>query len=494
MIFDVAIVGLGPVGAALANLLGLCGVSVAVFERERSVYHLPRAGHFDDEVMRVWQTIGLADEIADGAMINRGMRFVNQCGKLLINWPRPQQEGPQAWHPSWRFDQPTLETSLRRGLTRFANVQVHLGADVESIDGTELHWRDLATGTRARTEARWIVGCDGGRSLVRRTAGIEMEDLGSHERWLVIDLELKEPVPGLDDFTVQLCDPRRPMTLVRMVGARRRWEIMLMPGDDPETIARPESVWSLLRPWTGPDRASIVRAVVYTFHAVLARGWRRGRLLLCGDAAHQSPPFMGQGMCAGIRDAANLAWKLAMLLRGQAGESLLDSYESERAPHVRAYVETAVRLGRLVQITDAREARARDALLSTNPEVMQSIRPDLGPGLHGNAAEGAALRHGGMLSHQPRLTDGSRMDDTVGYRFAVIGDPAILRQSSPAACGTWSDVGAKILPSTGSEWLAGLETRAAIIRPDRYILGTARNPAELEAVTRAIPCVQQAAA
>jgi 3-(3-hydroxy-phenyl)propionate hydroxylase len=478
MMFDVAIVGYGPVGATLANLLGLCGVSVCVFERERSVYHLPRAGHFDDEVMRVFQTIGLADEIAREAMVNRGMRFVNQYGELLINWPRPQKEGPQAWHPSWRFDQPTLETSLRRGVERYSNVRVRLGVEVERIettpDGAALHTHVGVT------RARWIVGCDGGRSLVRRVAEATLEDLGEHERWLVIDLELRQPVTGLDDFTVQLCDPRRPMTLARMVGMRRRWEIMLMPGDDPERIASPESVWSLLRPWTGPDRATIARAVVYTFHAMLAQGWRRGPLLLCGDSAHQSPPFLGQGLCAGIRDAANLAWKLAMVIRGRASNDLLDSYESERAPHVRAYIETAVRLGRLVQITDPDEARKRDALLSANPEVMRSIRPDLGPGLHGN------LRDGGALSHQPWLPDGRRMDDAVGYRFAVVGDAEVLDAVSPETRAIWSAIGACVLPDLGADWLGELGARAAVIRPDRYLLGTAQDTAELEVTSRRI--------
>lgn len=288
--FDVAIIGYGPVGATLANLLGLCGVSVCVLERERSIYHLPRAGHFDDEVMRVFQTIGLAEEIAPAAMINRGMRFVNRDGKILIDWPRPQEEGPQAWHPSWRFDQPTLETSLRRGVARYPNVHVRLGVEVERIDAAPDGV--VLNSSEGSTRARWVVGCDGGRSLVRRAAGATLEDLGGHERWLVVDLELTKPLAELDDMTVQLCDPRRPMTLARMVGPRRRWEIMLMPGDEPEQVAKPESVWSLLQPWVRPeDGARIARAVVYTFHAMLAHGWRRDAMLLCGDAAHQSRRF-----------------------------------------------------------------------------------------------------------------------------------------------------------------------------------------------------------
>ncbi len=317
--------------------------------------------------------------------------------------------------------------------------------------------------------------------LVRRVAGTTLEDLGEHERWLVIDLELREPVASLDDFTVQLCDPARPMTLARMVGMRRRWEIMLVPGDDPERIAAPESVWSLLRPWTGPDRGRIARAVVYTFHAMLAHGWRRGPLLLCGDSAHQSPPFLGQGMCAGIRDAANLAWKLAMVVRGAAPDDLLDSYERERAPHVRAYIETAVRLGRLVQITDPEEARRRDALLCANPEMMRSIRPDLGPGLHGEC------RNGGVLSRQPRLADGRRMDDAIGYRFAVLGQSRVLDAVSAETRATWSALDARVLPAVGTDWLDGLGARAAIVRPDRYLLGTADDAEELAAVTRRLP-------
>ena len=257
--YDVAIVGCGPTGAALANLLGMCGLRVVVLERDRDSQTLPRAVHFDGEVMRIFQTIGVADRVAAVSRINAGMRFVDPGGKLLLNWPRPQQVGPQGWHPSYRFHQPDLEAIVRDRLRNIPNVDVLLGADAMSI------------------------------------------------------------------------------------------------GDLPDAQAlAPGHIWHRLARWLTPSDAEVERAAVYTFHSVISSSWRRGRLLIAGDAAHQSPPFMGQGMCAGIRDAANLAWKLAHCIRHGHDDAILDSYQSERHPHVRAFIKGAIDLGRLVNASDAK--------------------------------------------------------------------------------------------------------------------------------------------
>ena len=228
----------------------------------------------------------------------------------------------------------------------------------EKADGVELRMEDLSTGKLVRASARYVVGCDGARSIVRRFMGTELDDLQSHERWLVVDVLLQRERPDLGDHSIQFCDPARPATYVRGVGNRRRWELMLMPGDDPTAITRPEAIWALLSRWVTPQEATLERPAVYTFHSVVARGWRAGRLLIAGDAAHQTPPFMGQGMCAGIRDAANLAWKLGAVVRGDAPPGLLDTYESERSPHVREFIQTAVRLGGVIQTTDPEDRKS----------------------------------------------------------------------------------------------------------------------------------------
>lgn len=478
---DVAIVGLGPVGATLANFLGQAGLSVAVFEREASVYHQPRAGHCDGEVMRVFQALGLADEIAARTFVSPGMKFVDARGRLLLDWTRPQELGPQGWHASYRFHQPYLEQSLRQGLARFPRVAVKLRRDVYAIaetdGGVELRYENLANGALERVRAQYVIGCDGARSLVRRFMDVEQEDLGSHERWLIVDVQLKVQRADLEKITVQVCDPARPTTLIQMVENRRRFELMLMPGDDPAAFSRHERVWQLLAPWLAPHEGEIERAVVYTFHSVIAKRWRAGRVLLAGDSCHQTPPFMGQGMCAGIRDVSNLAWKLHWVISGRAPDALLDTYQSERSPHVRAYIETAVRLGGLIQTTDADVAARRDAEMVRNPPKMESIQPALGPGLHGEARAPA-----GMLSRQPRLADGRRLDEAVGAEFAVLSDRPVRLNRNRAT----------VVVDQGREtraWLDQLDAAAVLVRPDRYILGTAKDAAELEALCSRIPAI-----
>lgn len=476
--YDVAIVGLGPAGAALANLLALRGLRVLVLEREADVYRLPRAIHFDGECMRVFQTIGVADTLGPHLFVSPGMKFVDAGGRVLIDWSRPTAIGPQAWAPSYRFHQPDFEDVLRTRLADHANVDLRLRQDVfaldEQGDRVQLRVEDTRTGRLYRSSARYVVGCDGARSLVRRFMGTELDDLRSHERWLVLDVLLKRERPDLGDHSLQFCDPQRPATYVRGVGVRRRWELMLMPGDDPATITRPENVWPLLAKWITPEDAVLERPAVYTFHSVIAKGWRRGRLLIAGDAAHQTPPFMGQGMCAGIRDAANLAWKLADVLQGDAPESLLDTYESERSPHVREFIETAVRLGGVIQSTDVAAVRQRDAEMSANPQVFSTPQPSLGPGAHdGNGAAG-------RISPQPVLEGDRRLDDQVGYRFALVVEPRLVAAARNAV-GERACVIEAHDPALAA-WLDLFGAAAVLLRPDRYVAGIAHDAPGLQAL------------
>lgn len=495
--YDVAIIGYGPVGAALANLLGQCGLKVVVLEREPSVYNLPRAVSLDGEGMRLFQTMGLTDRLLPKVNVSRNIRHVNAEGKLLLLISRGGI-GPEGWNNAYRFYQPELEAVLREGVMRYPAIDVRLRCDVFALDETNDHVRiryeNLARGELSEVTARYVVGCDSARSTVRRFMGTALQDLRSHERWIVLDMLLDQPpggVPEAADETgrvidaIQYCDPARPTTFIPMPGKRHRWEFMLMPQDDPAMITNPERIYELLAPWhIDPAKSKIERAVVYTFHSAIATCWRRGRLLLAGDAAHQMPPFLGQGMCSGLRDAANLAWKLRDVLSGRAPDSLLDSYESERMEHVRAFIELAVELGGVIQTTDPEKARRRDSDLIANPTVLRPITPALGPGLHGDAPPPAAAR-----AAQPMLLDGARLDDRAGYRLAVLATSALASALDRPTSDRIDLMNGSLVIADGdaAAYLAGLNAGAVVIRPDRHILGLASTPLELQALLARLP-------
>lgn len=498
--FDVAVVGFGPVGALLANLLGRQGLRVLVLERDADVHPLPRAVHFDGEVMRVFQAAGLAEAVGSVARAtSKGMHFVNAAGETLMVRRGAVGPGPHGWANDWYFHQPELDAVLREGVARFANVEVRLRHEATAVrdagDRASVAVRAAGTGASSEWTARYVVGCDGARSLVRDTIGASMIDLGLHQPWLVVDVVARpgsERARRLPDYTVQHCDPRRPMTRVHVKGPRHRWEIMLMPGDDEAGIVRPERIWPMLAHAVGPDDVRIERAAVYTFHALLAAPWRRGRLMLAGDSAHQTPPFLGQGMCAGIRDAANLAWKLGMVVAGTAGESLLDTCEAERGPHVREFIELAVRLGAVIQTTDPDAAGARDAeLRASGPRAFDFPQPRLGRGAWVGEAPAC-----GAVFPQPRLADGRRLDEAVGDRFAVLSvlPPAVLgafgaRSRGPGGGGR-DGLDLALVGAPGpevEEWLAEREAVAVIVRPDRYVFGVARDEVELRRALDELP-------
>jgi len=489
---DVAIIGGGPAGVTLANLLGQRGLSVAIFERDAEIFALPRAIHFDGEVMRVFETAGLRAEVEAVSRPGlKGVHFVNAAGNTLMIRAGTAERGPHGCANNHYFHQPELEAVLRRGLQRFEQVRLFTRHEVSTVEpgsagGARLQVQDMACGQAQAWQARWVVGCDGARSLMRKLLGASMADLGLHQPWLVFDVILNGQVPGLPDHTVQYCDPVRPMTYCHVTGQRRRWEIMLLPGDDPVDMVRPERIWSLVSRWIRPEQAHIERATIYTFHSVIAQGWRNGPLLLAGDAAHQTPPFLGQGLCAGIRDVANLAWKLDAIAQGRATEALLDSYEPERSPHVHAFIDLAVKLGAIIQTTDPQAARERDARFNAGaPEIFEFPAPRLGPGVWRGERAPVAQVFG-----QPLLADGRALDAVVGQRWALIAQPALLAAMGESArrwC-QWLDVA--LVPADGAalqDWLTANPAAGVLLRPDRYVAGLVADAAGLVPLFEALP-------
>jgi 3-(3-hydroxy-phenyl)propionate hydroxylase len=462
---DLLVVGFGPVGATMTGLAVHQGLSVIAVDREVDLYPLPRAAHCDHEVLRILQGLGCADEIVAAMQLNDGMDFLTADREVMLQFRSPGL-APTGWPASVLFHQPGFEGAVRKAVLGGA-ADVRLGVGVAALEqDAETVIATLDNGDRIR--ARFAVGCDGARSLARRAIGTAMHDLEFEEPWLVVDLYLQESIAGLPDRPVQVCDPARPHTLVPMPWPRFRFEFMLLDGEDPDAIQEPERVRELVAAWIDPDLVEVERSAVYTFHGLIAQQWRAGRIFLAGDAAHQMPPFLGQGMCSGMRDAANLAWKLAAVQQHHAPDALLDTYQLEREPHVRAIVDLAVSFGRIICTTDPEIAAARDAqMLAEQPG--QTEPPGGTPAL----TEGIALGPGGgALSAQPWI-DGRRLDDVVGPRFALItraplaSDDDNLRWWSPRA----TVLDARTFPELQT-LLDGAD--AVVTRPDHYVYGAGR--------------------
>ena len=468
--FDVALVGYGPTGATLAHLLGLSNLKVLILDKEKEMYSLPRAVHFDDETMRVFQTIGMADQLSSMLHINPGMRFVNKHDELLLDWPRPQEISAQGWNASYRFHQPDLERILRNSLKTKPTITIKTGCRVtdlsENYENIIVHFINETDNQAQFITADYVVGCDGANSLVRERLGSDLEDLGFCEKWLVVDMLLREAMPQLGNHSVQLCDPERPMTYCRNPQNRRRWEIATIDGETDEDILKTENIWSILSKWIKPQQADIERTAIYTFRSVVAKRWHRDRLLIAGDAAHLTPPFMGQGMCAGIRDAANLAWKLALCIRNKAGDEILHSYEQERIPHVKAYIATAVSLGELIYSDDPVSALNTINGHGAGDGKMKSISPALGKAEF-FASFKSTTSKADQLFGQPILSSGKKMDDAYGYNAVLVCRDAPVYSPWPVLS---AEVERSVLP-----FLDKLGVHSALVRPDRYVLATAKD-------------------
>ncbi|MGZ5179469.1 MAG: bifunctional 3-(3-hydroxy-phenyl)propionate/3-hydroxycinnamic acid hydroxylase [Ramlibacter sp.] len=342
---DVLVVGLGPVGASLANLLARYGVRVVAIDAAGEIFPKPRAIALDNEALRILQLVGLAD----GEFATVGIPQVLYRSPVFGLFARMDTGAVLDGHPSLvTFYQPELEAVLRRRLQQAPGIVVRLGTVLEAFndDGTGVTaTARAADGSRLTVRARFLVGADGASSLVRRTLGLDFRGASFAQDWLIVDAR---DVPRPIDHVEFLCDPRRPSPHMVAPGGRQRWEFMLRPGETREAMERPDSVRRLLAPWCDARQVQIERTAVYRFHAREAAAFSRGRCFLVGDAAHVTPPFAGQGLVAGLRDVANLGWKLAWVLGGRAQASILDSYDRERRPHARKIINLARFLGALV--------------------------------------------------------------------------------------------------------------------------------------------------
>ncbi len=496
--FDVAIVGCGPVGALAANLFGKAGMKTLVVERQAEPYPLPRAVHIDHEMMRIFQSLGLAEELLPLMREGEGHIHIGADGGVIRYLGSKGLHKRFGWANDYFFYQPELEARLRNAMGRWPQVQLWSGVSVtgllESGDGVLLKLDDGRDVT-----ARYVVACDGANSFVRKSLGIRLADLKFEEPWLVVDAEVDGPVhlpafagvpagADLQHLSIMLCDPKRPATLVPGRGHHRRWEFMLLPGEDDEEMMRSDRVDALMAPYVSGVDYKLVRAATYRFHGLLADRWQSDRVFLAGDAAHQTPPFFGQGMCHGFRDVMNLSWKFAAVLQRGADPALLATYQAEREPHVRAVVEAAIGAGRYICERDPERARARDATLR---EAMGKPAPrsasDLIPAIFTGVVDDGAAQGAGCRFIQPFVSKrGHRMllDDATGGGFVLLAvDQQALADLDAAF---WLGIGGRSFvigsdfeDSEGAldTWLRERGASAVLLRPDFYVYGLANDAA-----------------
>ena len=484
--YDVVVIGGGPVGVTTLGLLGTRGLRAVGIEKLHEPWKLARAVHFDGETLRSLQTLGVADEVMSHCRPMVDFRFTNEQDEIVVA-ATLGQFGPQAWHDDLIFHQPDIEPILRATTERTAGVELRCGTRLvdfsQSAQGVTVRVEN-ADGDMETITARWLVAADGATSTVRKQLGLGTECLGSDDPWVVIDGHLRGK-EGLDGDMVFIGRHSRPGLWLRLPGDRVRLECKLLDGDDHDEIVTPEAIERLSRGVLDREHFEADRVAIYTFRARLAERFRVGNVFLVGDAAHQAPPLFGQGLCAGMRDAANLSWKLGMVARSLTAEDLLDTYESERREHAKYWVSRAAAMAGMVQTLDPQVAAGRDAHLRAHPdESAQPPAPPLGPGLH----DGETDERAGTLSIQPMSSDGTRLDDLVGYRFLLATTDEALTAVSPemaAALDASSEIQVITDPAWTTELLAG--SSALVVRPDRYVLGAAATPADLEPLLARVP-------
>lgn len=500
---DVLISGCGPTGALAGNLLGQFGLRAVIVEREKNIFPLPRAVVIDDDVARIFQYAGLADRLLAIGQASKGYHFVDQDGEVMFGFKRSPYN-LFGYPSSIMIHQPDAEAILREGLKRYPDVQLQLEHELLSLEqddnGVAARVRDIASDETYVIQARYLLVCEGARSQTRKSLGFEMTDFEFDHQWIVIDSIAREPL-GLPEHNIQHCNATRPTSYIYMGKNRYRWEVMLHPEETKEEMSQPHKVRELLSLWTDPSKLDIERTSVYVFHALNAKEWRRGNVFLLGDSAHQTPPFLGQGLCSGLRDAQNVCWKLRQVMKEGADPALLDTYQSERLPHVEQVIRMAVRFGHLIQAKNKDAADMRDFVFQTlnmMPGVREALRNierstlPMGAGLHEESQKATA----GKQFIQPKVTSAEGKEQLLDYslakKFTLLGlhrNPAEavspetlsvidqldvqLVEVKSADDDSASAAPAYVTDSSRliADWCEAQDAEFVLLRPDRYVYG-----------------------
>jgi 3-(3-hydroxy-phenyl)propionate hydroxylase len=511
--FQVLVVGFGPSGAMAANLLGKCGIRTLVIDQSRTVYDKPRAIAIDHEIIRICDNVGVLPAISHYLAPFPASEHFGADGQLIRRIHVVEPPYPLGYTPTMVFSQPPVEAALREHAAAFESVHVELGTEFLSLEQSDervdLHLKNDGGRTRNVT-ATYVIACDGAASSVRQHLGMTLDDLVFDEPWVVVDVLMHDSGVGkLPPTAAQYCDPARPATYIVGPANHRRWEIMLLPGEDPRAMEEPGQIWKLLSRWISPDDGTLWRAASYRFHALVARQWRCGRVLIAGDAAHQQPPFIGQGMAQGMRDVANLVWKLDRVLKGQSEDALLDTYGEERSAHVRELTRRIKAIGEIICERDPARARARDKrVLAEGGGKAQTItRQEIVPPLTCGLLASPRAPANGTLFPQPRVQTASGpclLDAAQGTGWRLVTDGRSRFELGQEVRAAANALGARVLRLQNADgahpdgmeqvssehaiveldgvlarWFEANGCRAAIVRPDHYVYGVADDNAEL---------------
>ncbi|MCL3819404.1 bifunctional 3-(3-hydroxy-phenyl)propionate/3-hydroxycinnamic acid hydroxylase [Aeromicrobium wangtongii] len=499
MQFDVAIVGAGPVGLLSAALLGRSGVSVLLVERHHQPLRIPRAIRFDHEAMRVWQELGITEQLLRTVRPMSGYEWYGADGELILGFDLPL--GPSGWWTSYHFFQPDVEDALLDAVAAQPSVTTRRGTACVGVRSFDSHVElELAPtsdggtvieGATETVEVGYLLGADGARSSIREQLGIGVDDGGFRERWLVIDVRPHDEsgFAKIPASPRQVCDPARPYLVGPMGASHLRWEFMVLPGEDARIYDDPGAAWDLIQPWLSPDQGTMLRSAVYEFRSLTAQSMQSGRrAFLLGDAGHQMPPHMGEGLCSGIRDAKAIAWRLALVLSGGADARVLDSYSPERLAHVKEVSHQSVEMGKVSCQLDPELAAARDEQLRSGGDLKAWPFPPLGTGL-GYVGPGSLPELRGLVFFQGRVgRDGSTglYDDVVGGGFTLVVDAGratlALTDDQRAAFagvgGTVAVLGDDVEDTDGglTTWMRECGAAAVLARPDHYVFGAVSDP------------------
>lgn len=487
----VVIVGAGPTGITAATLLAQYGIQCLVLERYEDVYPQPRAVHADDEVCRILARVGIYNEFAAISRPALGLRLLEPNMQVLAEFGR-DTTSVHGFPQANMFDQPELEALLRAKLKARPGAVLTGNAKVSGIAQTDsgrvrVIFTDRVSGNEHVVEAAYVLGCDGANSMVRSAIGAAMDDLRFEQRWLVIDVDTDAQLNQWEGVH-QVCNPVRAATYMRVGDRRYRWEFQLHPGETAADYQTIPDLLPLISPWladTPAEELTLVRVADYTFRAQVANRWRDRNVFILGDAAHLTPPFIGQGMAAGLRDAMNLSWKLAGVLSSSLPESVLDTYQQERKPHVRAMILVAVSVGWAMTAGGELGNFSRRVVMpwlhhlpGMRARAVDGVTPPLGKSamvIKSRPRRGLA----GTLCPNPVLDNGVRLDAVVGNRFALVTSAALTDEQRSELCSRGAAV---VSTDPGSEldhWLQRGRATAAIVRPDRTVMRAGRDTAAL---------------